>query len=233
MKEYGYIHEIFHSYQGEGPCQGVSQIFVRFSECNLRCQYCDTKQAWNVDRQHQYTADQLLTEIELLSCAYDTNNISITGGEPLCQSGFLSCLLPLLYDRGYFVYLETNGTLPKELDKLLLFVTTVSMDIKLPSSTGEKELWQEHEEFLRIVKGKDIFVKVVVTNNTSEEDWLRALDIISRVDLNMLLVIQPVTPVGDCYSPSEDKLQVFQKQAIDRKIKTKIVPQSHPLLGIR
>ena len=36
------ISEIFSSIQGEGYLAGRRQIFIRLSECNLDCSYCDT-----------------------------------------------------------------------------------------------------------------------------------------------------------------------------------------------
>jgi len=36
------LSEIFSSIQGEGPYIGCKQIFIRFSDCNLDCDYCDT-----------------------------------------------------------------------------------------------------------------------------------------------------------------------------------------------
>jgi len=40
------VSEIFYSIQGEGLNQGIPFVFIRFSGCNLRCEWCDTKYAW-------------------------------------------------------------------------------------------------------------------------------------------------------------------------------------------
>ena len=39
------IAEIFRSLQGEGRLTGTDSLFVRFSGCNLRCRFCDTRYA--------------------------------------------------------------------------------------------------------------------------------------------------------------------------------------------
>ena len=36
------INEIFYNIQGEGYYTGVPAIFIRFSGCNLNCEFCDT-----------------------------------------------------------------------------------------------------------------------------------------------------------------------------------------------
>ena len=37
------INEIFYSLQGEGFHTGTPAVFIRFSGCNLRCPFCDTR----------------------------------------------------------------------------------------------------------------------------------------------------------------------------------------------
>ena len=37
------INEIFYSLQGEGYHTGTPAVFVRFSGCNLHCDFCDTR----------------------------------------------------------------------------------------------------------------------------------------------------------------------------------------------
>ena len=37
------INEIFYSLQGEGFHVGTPAVFVRFSGCNLKCEFCDTR----------------------------------------------------------------------------------------------------------------------------------------------------------------------------------------------
>lgn len=212
------INEIFYSYQGEGPYQGLPQVFIRFSGCNLGCNFCDTDHSFY----REYSVEQLLNQIPDV----EVHSISITGGEPLCQVDFLAELLPRL---GRKIYLETNGTLVEGLKRVLPFVDIIAMDFKLPSSTGQRAFWDEHREFLKIGLVKDIFVKVVITENTTLEDWKIAVDIMASTAPESLLVIQPVEPDGTSWV----KLYRFRDYALKRLKNVQIIPQMHKVLGIR
>ena len=95
------IVEIFHSVQGEGFRSGIPHVFVRFGNCNLRCEWCDT----NFDEYEQKSVDEIMQEVN----SYDCKNIVFTGGEPM-----LNDLWPLartLKHDGYHLSIESNGTI--------------------------------------------------------------------------------------------------------------------------
>ncbi|HWI54085.1 MAG TPA: hypothetical protein VNT57_00195, partial [Desulfobacteria bacterium] len=127
-----------------------------------------------------------------------------------------------------------NGTLTGELLRVVNLIDVISMDIKLPSSTECGDLWQAHEEFLRIGRHKEIFVKIVVTSETSEEEFIKACETVGKVDKNIPLVIQPVSshkgfPDRD---PSISKLISLQEIGLRFLTDVRIIPQTHKYLGL-
>ena len=95
------IVEIFHSVQGEGARVGIPHIFVRFGNCNLRCEWCDT----DFDTNEMQSCMQILEQV----LAFDCKRIIFTGGEPALQD--LWPLHRILKRRGYELSIETNGTI--------------------------------------------------------------------------------------------------------------------------
>jgi organic radical activating enzyme len=98
------VHSIFYTIQGEGPFAGTPAVFIRLAGCNLQCPGCDTDYTSKRDSMH--VAD-IITTVSKLS---KTGLVVITGGEPFRQN--LIKLLPFLTFEGYYVQIETNGTLP-------------------------------------------------------------------------------------------------------------------------
>lgn len=215
--------------QGEGSYQGVPQVFVRFSGCNLNCAYCDTEY---LDYK-SFNKNELLDEIKLISDNKKIHSISITGGEPLLQSNFLTEFLPVLKQKKQVVYLETNGVLYKELEEVLPYVDIISMDFKLPSSTNERAFWGEHREFLKIAMQKKVFVKAVVTDTSLLEDWQKTIDLIAGISNEMLVILQPVTSNDKCNEPSEEKINKFRQIGLEKIKKVEVRRQLHKILGIK
>ncbi|MFQ5910918.1 MAG: 7-carboxy-7-deazaguanine synthase QueE [Thermoplasmata archaeon] len=107
------ISEIFHSLQGEGPNAGDPATFLRLAFCNLKCTWCDSKYTWDWERFNPESEVQRLslTEVEREIEGWGCSHIVVTGGEPLLQQTALVPLLSRLDDSGYFIEVETNGTI--------------------------------------------------------------------------------------------------------------------------
>ena len=98
------VSEIFYSLQGEGRLAGVPSVFVRLAGCPLRCQWCDTKYAWDQDSGTQMSIDKIINQIE----NHLNQFLVITGGEPMINSD-LPELLDKLKKRQKHITIETAG----------------------------------------------------------------------------------------------------------------------------
>lgn len=231
----GEVCEIFSSIQGEGRFAGYPQIFIRFSGCNLRCQFCDTPQAFDRRLAKKISPDGLVKEIERFF-SRPHQALSLTGGEPLMQTDFIVQFLAALKEKNLVplpALLETNGTLPQELEKIVPYVDFVSMDIKLSSSTGLDDLLEVHRDFLKIALKKNPFVKIIIVEETDEEEFKRAVDMMARLDPHIPLFIQPVTPYGRIKAqPSGKKLKRLLQSATEKLSEARMMPQIHKIIGM-
>lgn len=238
--------EIFSSIQGEGPLAGYRQAFVRFHGCNLHCAYCDTvlPMAPACCRVETEPGSGFFREIPnpvtfeqvegILRSWRDGapgvhHSFSITGGEPLLFLEVLIQWLPHLRKLRP-IYLETNGTLTEALAKVIDQVDYVSMDIKLPSSTGHDDLWEAHRRFLDEAAAKEVFVKVVVTPASTLLELERACRMIRSVSPFIPLVIQPVTRDGVSAVPIRTLLEL-QAKAVTILSDVRVIPQTHVFLN--
>ncbi|MFH1752615.1 MAG: 7-carboxy-7-deazaguanine synthase QueE [Candidatus Omnitrophota bacterium] len=225
------VIEIFSSVQGEGPFMGVKQIFLRFARCNLNCRFCDLKKPFS---SKEFSVSKMISIVKQISQnSGEHHSISLTGGEPLMYRDYLKALLPELKEMGHKIYLETNSTLVDSLKDVLDLVDIVAADFKLPSSTGVGEYWREHKAFIGLAKKKNCFVKIVITNQTEAKDVKKAIDIISKVDGNMLMVLQPVWPVEGVERAKNKQLFDYLFLAEKRLKNVRIMPQMHKVLGVR
>ena len=227
------IVDIFSSMQGEGIFLGAKQIFVRFKRCNLCCAFCDEPR--NAEPK-QYSPLELMTEMRFLETSKGPHHsVSLTGGEPLLYSEFLKIFLRMLKKEKFKTYLETNGTLPDELSRVIDFIDVVAMDFKLPSSTGQAAFWDEHFEFLKISTKKKVFVKAVITPNTTREDIDKTIDLIKRLKANIPLVFQPATPLkAQDKGVDKEALLGFVEMGLKNNLdNVRVIPQVHKILKIK
>ncbi|MGB2819901.1 MAG: radical SAM protein, partial [Phycisphaerae bacterium] len=98
------VSEVFRSLQGEASRAGLPCAFVRLSGCNLRCEWCDTKYAW--EDGEEMGLDEVLAKVADLR----GKRVEVTGGAPLYQPN-APALIGRLCDAGYETLVETNGSL--------------------------------------------------------------------------------------------------------------------------
>lgn len=225
----GFVREIFSSVQGEGMCIGQRMTFVRLYGCNLSCAYCDTPEARSQTGDLLYKKETFENPVtvDFVAEKIEDKIVAITGGEPLQQTDFLGELCSRLRCLKKSLYLETNGSLPENLEGLIDYFDTVSIDFKMPSATKEAPMWLEHERSLILAARSNAFVKIVVTREIQKNEVMKACEIITRVGKNIPLVIQPV--FGECIEGLLD-IQEMALQMIDD---ARIIPQIHKYLRIQ
>ncbi len=198
------VNEIFHSIQGEGTFVGVPTIFVRLTGCNLRCAYCDTEYAFYEGV--KMSVDETIAEIE----KYECDVVEITGGEPLLQKDSLR-LMENLADKGYFVMLETSGSVSiAEVDKRVKIV----MDLKTPSSGMADRNLYENISFLK----PDDEIKFVV-GDENDYEWAKNKIKEFSLEEKTIVVFSPVYGVAE---PSE-----IVKLILRDKLKARFLLQMH------
>jgi len=94
------INDIFYTIQGEGSFAGTPAIFIRLSDCNLACKFCDTEFLSGKEMR----IDGIIEECLKYECRF----IVLTGGEPTMNNQ-LPELAMYLKRNGFFVTIETNG----------------------------------------------------------------------------------------------------------------------------
>lgn len=229
------ISEIFSSLQGEGPYLGMKQVFVRFGRCNMHCHYCDELPKMEEGMFDVRTLDETLADVERLEKEKGAHHsVSLTGGEPLFYAPFLRNFLPKLKEKGFTTYLETNGTLPRELDSVVKWCDIVAMDLKPPTSTHDRAFWKEHEAFLRVALQKDVFVKTVITPDVSMEEIERCVALLKNTNPKIPFIFQPLTGPFGIDQKSLDLIEKkFFNYAKENLSDVRVIPQMHKIWNVR
>jgi 7-carboxy-7-deazaguanine synthase len=242
---HAYISEMFSGIQGEGPWVGVRQVFVRLAGCDLRCWWCDTPKSLvrrGPGRTETARGSREFRPIEnpvpldhaagLLAALEpaEHHSVTFTGGEPLLQSDAVLVLGEEVRGLGGRTWLETHGGRVRELELVMPVMDFISMDIKLPSSSGDFIPLDVHRDFLQIASAAEVYAKVVVTPETSDDQLLDAAAMVGSVDSDVILVLQPVTPFGRVRTaPSPDRMLEVQALCLNVHRNVRVIPQTHKL----
>ena len=202
------ITEIFHSLQGETTTTGLPTVFVRLTGCPLRCDYCDTAYAFEGGEK------KAIQEILNTVADYQTDFITVTGGEPLAQPQCIE-LLKQLCDLGYRVSLETSGAMStQDVDPRVIKI----VDLKTP---GSGEVGRNLYENINYLQPEDE-VKFVICDR-KDYDW-------SCMQIDRLRL--PDTGAEILFSPSQGQLSPKQlaQWILEDRLKVRMQLQTHKVI---
>ena len=128
-----------HSVESFGTVDGPGIRMVIFlSGCPMRCLYCHNPDTWDPKGGTPTTVDELMEQFEKARHFYVKGGITVSGGEPLMQIGFVTELFEEAKRRGIHTCLDTSGItynpvspgISAQFDRLVAATDLVLLDIK-------------------------------------------------------------------------------------------------------
>lgn len=173
-----------HSFQSLGTVDGPGVRAVVFMQgCPLRCACCHNPDTWSTDGGKIVSAEEMFRKIQRLRAYFGKDGgVTVSGGEPLLQSGFVAELFSLCRADGISCALDTSGCVYNEsVEHLLSLTDLVILDYKYTNNTDYKKYtgmsMQSAEDFLARLEalGKRVWIRQVIipTLNDSEESVRR------------------------------------------------------------
>ncbi len=164
---------------------GYVAATVFFGGCNMRCPFCHNMNIVATDDVPAFTDEDILGYLRKRQGILD--GVCITGGEPtLCSE--LPSFISLIRDLGFRVKLDTNGTNPLMLEKLINdgLIDYVAMDIKSSFPGYEKacgipgiKLLPIKESIDLLIKGKiDYEFRTTAVNELLDENAVREISLL-------------------------------------------------------
>ncbi|MDE6373234.1 MAG: pyruvate formate lyase-activating protein, partial [Clostridia bacterium] len=181
----GYIH----SFESFGTVDGPGIRFVVFMQgCPMRCLYCHNPDTWLAGAGKTYSAQEVANNALKYKSYYSGGGgVTVSGGEPLMQSGFVRELFKILKKNGVNTALDTSGILfdpadKHRFDELLSLTDLVLLDIKHIDGEEHKKLTgRSNENVLAFAEylsqiGKPVWIRhVLVTGITDDDGYLTRL----------------------------------------------------------
>ncbi len=156
---------------------GEVSFVIFLGGCNMRCPYCHNKSIVNKEN----SIYELNTVLEMIKERKGfLNAVVITGGEPTVHGEQLIELIKKIKALGFKVKLDTNGTHPNLVNKIISnnLIDYIAMDIKNTFSkyeltTNVKINIEKIKESIKLIESSNIpyeFRMTVNKNMQSEED---------------------------------------------------------------
>ncbi|WP_324825352.1 pyruvate formate-lyase-activating protein [Sinanaerobacter sp. ZZT-01] len=176
-----------HSFQSMGAVDGPGIRYVIFMQgCPLRCAYCHNPDTWEQEAGDVYEPEDVVKKILRYRPYFQKNGgVTITGGEPLLQAGFISEVFQRLKEEGIHTALDTSGMGCSDREKInnvLAYTDLVLCDVKFLSEADYQKhcrgSFQTVCSFLELLKEqqKPVWIRhVVVPGLTDAKEHIKKL----------------------------------------------------------
>jgi len=191
--------------------------------CNFRCPYCHNPEL--VDPKKfgiELKEDEILSFLDRRKGKLDA--VTITGGEPLLQSD-LSAFLSAIKRFGYLVKLDTNGSFPSRLKKIieLKSVDYLAMDIKTSLDKYHQVIKAKIDtrkilDSIRLIMDSGLdyeFRTTIVKALFEKDDFYKIAQLIKNARLYVLQKFVPSKTLDDTFldmkSCTDEELDCFKE----------------------
>lgn len=195
-----------HSYETFGLVDGPGVRSVVFLQgCPMRCRYCHNPETWDVNFGDEKEAEEVYRFLMRYKPYWRNNGgVTVSGGEPMLQMGFVTELFSLLKKKDVHTALDTSGVLFKEdpawlndFDSLMSVTDLFLLDLKEWDEDRHKSLTGfSNDSVLKMARylsdnNKDMWIRhVLVPGLTDGEDdlikmaqFIKSLKTVKRVEV--------------------------------------------------
>ncbi len=191
--------------------------------CNFRCPYCHNPELVNPKKFGvELKEDEILSFLDRRKGKL--NAVTITGGEPLLQSGLIT-FLSAIKNLGYMIKLDTNGSFPLKLKGIIQskLVDYIAMDIKTSLDKYHRIVQRKIDKgkILNSIKlimdsGLDYeFRTTVVKSLLEKDDFYKIGQLIQTARLYVLQNFIPSKTLDDTFlnmnSCTDEELDCFKE----------------------
>ena len=140
------MNGFIHSTESFGTVDGPGIRFVIFMQgCPMRCLYCHNPDTWKIGSGKEVTVAQLIAEYEKYKEFMHNGGITVSGGEPLVQTEFVTELFAAAKAKNINTCLDTSGVTfnpndTRSIDELIKYTDLVMLDIKHIDNEAHKKL---------------------------------------------------------------------------------------------
>lgn len=177
-----------HSFESLGTVDGPGIRFVVFMQgCPMRCSYCHNPDTRCLRGGAEYSAEEVARKALKYKSYLKGGGVTVSGGEPLMQTEFVTELFKILKGEGVHTALDTSGITfnpddEKTVEKfkeLLKYTDLVLLDIKHISDEGHKKLTG--------VSNKNVLAFAHFLSESGKAMWIRHVLVPGITDDDKLL----------------------------------------------